>query len=372
MTGLYIHVPFCVKKCHYCNFVITGAAPDGRQRRFLSALAREMDLYPALKGRIFDTLYVGGGTPSTLTPDEMRRFFDLVRTRFRFATGAEVTFEANPGDVTAERAALYRALGVNRISVGAQSFNDETLKKINRAHDARAIGETFRLLREAGFDNINLDLMLSLPDESLGDVRRSLEAAAALGPEHVSLYELTVEPGTEFGRRQEKGTLGLPEEWTQFEMLSTARKFLKAAGFDHYELLNYAKPGRRSRHNLLYWANAEYLGLGPGATSYLGGRRFRRADRVETYFEKMEAGDPSFIEDEKLTAAQKETESLLLALRLTEGAEIKPYKPLIKKICKTINELRAKGLLEQTDERLRLTPQGQFFAETVFTELSSS
>jgi oxygen-independent coproporphyrinogen-3 oxidase len=371
MIGLYVHIPFCEKKCHYCNFIVTGLGPSAKRDRFFAALGREIDHYaPRFKDTIFDTLYIGGGTPSTMTSEEAETFFSLLRRRFRVKPGAEITLEANPGDITERKAHLYREMGVNRISLGAQSFNDGTLQRLNRAHGSAEIFESLDLLRGAGFRNISLDLILSLPGETLEDVKRSFHKLVELDPEHVSVYELTIEEKTVFGRAFKEGRLGLPAEEKQIKMLSFARDFLEEKGFRRYELLSYAKPGFESRHNLLYWENEDYLGLGPGAFSYFGGRRFRNSASFEEYIAKIENEDWSAHEEESLTPAKKEIESFLLALRLRDGASRDRFASLPACYNGTIENLIDKGLLAQDECRIRLTPRGQFFAETVFTELS--
>ena len=200
MTGLYIHVPFCAKKCHYCNFVITIAGSPEKHSRFLSALEKEIAHYrDAFNGTAFDTLYIGGGTPSAMSTEEIKRFFSVLSRNFSFKPGIEITFEANPGDITAEKAKLLKKSGVNRISLGAQSFRDRTLAELNRAHNSAQIRESVHILRGEGFENLNLDLMLSLPGETLEEVKYSLEEAAKLSPQHISLYELVIEKKTVFG-----------------------------------------------------------------------------------------------------------------------------------------------------------------------------
>ena len=372
MLGLYIHIPFCAKKCHYCNFVITLSGDPDQRGLFLSALAKEAaHEAPHFEGRSFDTLYFGGGTPSVLSADETERLFRIIRGHFHVKEDAEITWEANPGDADKEKVSLYRSLGTNRVSLGAQSFNDATLKRLNRSHDAGDIRRSFQLFRDGGFGNINLDLILSLPRETLGDVERSLTEAVRLGPDHISLYELAIEEGTRFGRQFKQGTLALPDEALGLQMLSFARQYLKNEGYRHYELLNYARPGFESRHNLLYWSNEEYLGLGPGAFSYVGGRRSRTSATVGEYLRKMEKGDWAAREEEMLDTGKKEIESFLLALRLTEGASLSRFRGLVAKFNRPIRELSGKGLLAETENKIRLTPRGQFFAETVFAELSS-
>jgi oxygen-independent coproporphyrinogen III oxidase len=321
MTGLYVHVPFCEKKCHYCDFVTAADSADARDA-FLSALEREAShRADSWRGGEFETLYVGGGTPSLFDGAQTERFFEAVRSRFRFADGAEVTWEANPGDVTPAKAALYRRLGVTRVSVGAQTFDDASLASLNRSHGAAATAATVRALRGAGIDNVSLDLMIALPGQTPERAAESVARALELAPDHVSLYELTVEPRTAFGAMRRAGTLRLPAEDAQLEMLEASRRLLIEAGLEHYELLSFARPGRRSRHNLLYWTGGEYLALGPGAHAFVGGRRSVYARTVERWFSKVAAGDFAPDESEALAPERRDAESLVLALRLAEGAE---------------------------------------------------
>ena len=371
MTGLYIHIPFCTKKCHYCNFVVTTANTPESHTAFLSALEKEIIHTAAhFQNADFDTLYLGGGTPSVMSREETTALFDLLRKNFRFRKDAEITCEINPGDIDREKAENTHAMGVNRVSLGAQSFQDATLKRLNRTHAVKDISASFQLLREVGFKNIGLDLMLSLPQETLEDVKNSLDQLIRLGPEHVSLYELTIEEKTVFGSLFKTGKLSLPDEDHQIQMLSHARTALKKAGFRHYELLNYAKPGFESRHNRIYWNNQEYLGLGPGAYSYIHGRRFMYAANVADYLEKTEKGDWAVFEEEQLTLEKKEAESFLLALRLLEGADTGRFHSLMERMKDNIGKLEEKELLSRGNGRIRLTDRGQFFAETVFSELA--
>ena len=368
MTGLYLHIPFCRTRCHYCDFVITTGRSSSGKRVFLDALASEAAYYaPAFAKKKFDTLYFGGGTPSQLDPAEWVRLFEILRKYYSFTRTAEITVEANPGDVSTEKARALKALGVNRVSLGAQSFNEATLEKINRSHGARAIGEAFGNFRKAGITNISADLMLALPGETAADVKRSVKELLKLGPKHISLYELVVHEKTVFGALQKKKRLALPDEDASLEMLLFARGAFKKAGYRHYELLSYAKPGYESRHNHIYWANAEYLGLGPGAFSYIDGRRFQLAGSVEEYLKKMKAGDFSAREEETLSKEAREAESFVLALRLLKGVPKQKFRRVISRKKDTIRELIAKGLL---NEKFALTERGQLFAETVFSELA--
>ncbi len=371
MKGLYAHVPFCARRCHYCDFVVTTSADPADRASFLESFAREADARRESAGPApFDTLYLGGGTPSRLDDLEIEALFGILRARFRFAPDAEITIEANPEDVTTAKARLWRALGVNRASVGAQTFDDATLARLNRSHRAQETRTAVEALREAGIENVSLDLILSLPGESTAAALASVEAAIALAPQHVSVYELTVEEGTAFGRMRRAGRLALPPEETALETLTAARSRLTAAGYDHYELLSFSQVGFRSRHNLLYWRNAEYLGLGPGAWSYLGGTRSRVADSHEAWLEKARRGDFSPCESERLDPARVPFESLLLSLRLSEGAEEARFAGAVRALEPSIAKLSDQGLLVRADGRLKFTERGKLFAETVFAELS--
>src|SRR3989338_2849950 len=302
ITSLYLHVPFCIKKCHYCNFVVTTSGSGDKQTEFLSSLEKEIDhTRDRFRNVFFETLYLGGSTPSSLSEETLEELLSLVGSHFKFKKDAERSCEVNPGDLDEKKIKVLKKFGFRRISLGAQTFNEDTLKRLNRAHGAEDTLRSYELLRKSGFQNINMDFILSLPGETIEDVKHSLGKAVRLGVEHISLYELTIEEHTVFGDQHRKGRLGLPDEDTQMKLLLFARDFLKQNNFEHYELLNYAKPGFQSRHNLLYWANEDYLGLGPGAFSYFDGRRFRSSTSVDEYLEKMRREDWTPHEEEVLT-----------------------------------------------------------------------
>ncbi|MCG3177096.1 MAG: Oxygen-independent coproporphyrinogen-III oxidase-like protein [Candidatus Omnitrophica bacterium] len=371
MTGLYVHVPFCQKRCHYCDFVVTTDLAEARRRGYLEAVAAESRHRAASLGsRVFDTLYLGGGTPSVLTAGEMERLFEAIRASLSVRDGAEITLEMNPSLLDEDKLRRWRTLGVSRVSLGAQVFDDTQLASVNREHTAGDIDRCFRLLRDHGYDDISLDLILSLPGETEEVFERTLERTLELAPDHVSLYELVVEPKTVFGRRMAAGRLERPDEQLQLDRLRRARRTLTRAGYEHYELLSYARPGHRSVHNRIYWDNQEYLGLGPGAYSYWEGRRYRTAATLEEYLARAASGDWSASEQETLSAPEREVESLLLALRLLDGVELSRFRSVLDRKRATVDALIDKELLTETPERLRLTERGIFFAETVFSELS--
>jgi len=303
----------------YCDFSIAvrRAVPVDE---FVSAVARELDLRPAGDDAIaLDTLYAGGGTPSRLGAGGVARLIDEIRTRFTLAAGAEVTIEANPDDVTPEAATAWRAAGVNRLSLGAQSFDDAVLAWMHRTHDARTIGRAVDAARAAGIDNLSLDLIFALPQRLERSWSADLERTLELSPDHVSLYGLTIEPQTPLGRAHRRGQVaGAPDERYEREFLE-AHDVLGAAGFSHYEVSNYGRPGRCSRHNSAYWSGAPYLGIGPSAHGFDGNvRRWNRTAYVD-WLAAVAAGTDPIQGHESLTAENRAAESVYLGLRTSGG-----------------------------------------------------
>ena len=373
MRGLYVHIPFCLQKCHYCDFVITVDRSPAVKERFFQALEREVEQAAERHGRFsFDTLYFGGGTPSALEPEEMERIVQRLRKTFSFAPEAETTCEVNPGDVDRRKLETYRRLRINRISVGAQSFTDRLLQEMNRPHGARAIEETVRALRELGFENVSLDLILRLPGQALDNARDSVRQAVDLGVSQIVLYDLDVHEKTVYGRRLKQGTLALPDEAAHERMFSGAETILENAGYLHYEVANFAKPGFESKHNLLYWTNQEYLGLGPGAFSYLNGVRSQFAPDVGRYLAKSETSDWTPDESEKISDQNREIETLLTGLRLSRGLELDQFSRIREPLEKTLEELIPQGLVERTGNRVALTRRGRYVAESVIGRIVQS
>lgn len=369
MFGLYVHVPFCRTKCFYCDFSTALWGQGERAELFLAALERQARSEENFfKHKKFETLYLGGGTPSVLSVGQLERIFLMLREHFAFAEDAEITLEANPSDISAEKAARYRKLGINRISLGAQSFLDATLKRLNRPDQPSEIGHAVGYLRQSGFKNLNLDLMAGLPGESLDDFSYSLKAALALSPEHFSLYELSLEPRTVFGRAFRRGQFTPSTEEMTLEALKLARRLLTESGYEQYELLNYAKPGFESRHNDLYWKNEMTLGLGPGAYSYIEGRRFCLAKDLASYIKKTAVADFKPEEEETLNAEARERESFILALRrVREGASKARFSRLLNEIQDQVKRLIDDGLIIDSPTAIRLSERGIFLAETVFS-----
>lgn len=371
MRGLYVHVPFCRRKCHYCNYVIAAAAPARLKEDFFRAIEKEAEFQRARRGPlVFDTLYLGGGTPSALDGAEMSRLVSILRKHFGFCEGFEFTCEANPGEINAAKARVYRKLGVNRISLGAQSFDDALLADMGRIHDSAAIGATARMLREEGFGNISFDLIIRLPGQTPRGVVDSVRRAASEGASQMVIYDLNVHEGTVYGARRRRGTLELPPEERHFEMARAAEETLAESGYVQYEISSFARPGFESRHNLIYWHNAEYLGLGPGAFSYMEGCRYQYARDAARYVEKCLAGRWENDDEDFLSPEKTEMETLLTGLRLKEGVALRAFPLLGRRLESEAAALAGEGLIEEKGGRWALTRTGRHLAETVFTRLA--
>ena len=365
--GLYIHIPFCTARCHYCNFVTTAEPSAALRQRFFLSLAAEMKHACGLYGRLlFDTLYFGGGTPSCLQAQEIERLISEVRAMFEFKSGYECTCEFNPGDGDERKLEVLHAMGVNRISLGCQSFKDEILQGLGRRHQVRDITETVAKIRKAGISNISFDLMLRLPGQTVEEFRDSVRRCIALEASQVSLYDLEVHAQTRFGQLQEEGKLDLPSEEDHARMYESAIELLTGAGYDHYEISNFACPGLASRHNLIYWHNQEYLGFGPAAFTYLNGVRSQFAPDLTRYLEKCESLDWKNDTEDHLSVEEQEIETLVTGLRLREGVCPAAFPRIFPVRQKRFDDLCGEGLVERSGENVRLTDRGKFLSEDVF------
>ncbi|MDD5226144.1 MAG: radical SAM family heme chaperone HemW [Candidatus Omnitrophica bacterium] len=370
MRGLYIHIPFCKTRCHYCNFVTTAEHSADLRERFFKALSAEIKHACEHAGSLlFDTLYLGGGTPSGLSIPELKRLVEEVRGTFEFKNGYEFTCEFNPGDGDETKLRALRELGVNRISLGCQSFQDTILQRLGRRYTVRNIVETVEKIRRTGISNISFDLMLRLPGQTVEDFRNSVRECIGLKASQVSLYDLEVHEETPFGQFQKEGKLDLPSEEDHARMYESAIEMLTGAGYEHYEISNFAKPGLASRHNLIYWHNQEYLGLGPGAFTYLNGIRSQFAPDLKRYLEKSEVADWKNDIEDKLSEEEKETETLVTGLRLCEGVALASFPKIYPALQKRFKMLCADGLMEIFGERVSLTSRGKFLSEDVFASL---
>jgi oxygen-independent coproporphyrinogen-3 oxidase len=369
---VYVHVPFCIKRCGYCSFntapYLARAVP-----RFVRAVLAEIDAAaeaawaPAVGAA---TVFFGGGTPSLLAPEQLAAILDRLRARLALAAGAEVTVECNPDGLTRQRLEGFRAAGVTRISLGVQSLDDALLPRIDRLHTAAQAREAFAAARAAGFDNVSLDLMYGLPDLDPAAWERTLDEALAWRPDHLSAYALTLDEGSVW---RPETTAGLPSDDEAAAQYRILTRRTRAAGLEHYEVSNYAQPGRRSLHNQVYWHAQEYLALGPGACGFLGGIRYGNVKAVERYCATLEAGRLPVATHERLTRRQVLAERLMLGLRLVEGVPERWLDERIDldpgRLPSVIASWTDLGLLQRTAGRVHLTEDGFLLSDSLFAEL---
>ena len=370
--GAYLHIPFCAKRCGYCSFNTAPEAP-GAVERFLPALLGEMDLVAGAPwaGTVdLRSVFVGGGTPSLLPAEAMAQILERLRARFGIATGAEVTVECNPESVTPDRLAGYRRAGVTRISLGVQSLDDRILPTLDRLHSAAQARAAFDAARAAGFDDVSVDLIYGLPGLDLPTWETTVKEALDWMPDHVSAYALTLDEGSLW---HAAGVTGLPPEETTTAQYRRLAELAADAGFEHYEVSNYARPGHRSTHNQIYWRAEEYLGLGPGACGYLDNVRYGNVKPVERYGAMVAGGLPPVGTHETLTPRQRLAERLILGLRLGDGV---PGEWIEERLAAGPGRLRAvldawreRGLLIERDGRVRLTEAGFLLSDALFIEL---
>ena len=356
--SLHIHVPFCRRKCNYCDFYSSPATP-GEVSSYATALCNQIGTSPQ-KGAKISTVYFGGGTPSLLSQADFVSIISALQKTFDLSACSEFTVECNPESVLPALAKVWRDWGVNRVSMGVQTFCDDQLKILGRLHTKARATEAFRELREAGFQNISLDLMAALPGQTENDLRADLEQMLALNPEHLSVYLLKVEPGSVFGL---KG-IAEAEDEVQRSMYLLTHEILTCAGYEHYEISNFAKPGYRAKHNGVYWAGGEYLAFGPGASGYCDGVRYHIPADTAEYCRKNGLVSP--IVDETVDFEESQKEAIFLGLRLSEGIDRtlipKEKESFVKTLCNH-------GYAILTDHRFALTPEWFLVSDYVIREL---
>ncbi len=370
---LYIHIPFCVKKCAYCDFLSFHAGEE-EKRSYVDALLKEIRARsgsPSVQGKTVSSIFIGGGTPSVLPAGWIREILEAVRECFDLDADAEISMESNPGTLDAEKLLMYREAGINRLSIGCQSTEDKELELLGRIHTFSQFLESYSLARDAGFSNINIDLMSGLPGQSAASWEASLRRIAELEPEHLSCYSLILEEGTPLYRQQ--ASYVFPEEDEERAMYEGTHGVLEEYGFHQYEISNYSLPGRECRHNLGYWTGVEYLGLGLGASSYLEYRRFSNTDRMNTYL--SHASEPQLLEEneERLTTEDRMGERMILGLRLMEGVSAVEFEQefgqsLKRRYGSVIDKYTGWHLLEWEGNRLHLTREGISVSNTVMAD----
>ena len=390
MISLYIHIPFCVQKCRYCDF-LSGPAPDRTIEAYMDALETEIALTgdilsgtvtpaaddsaagvladaatPGLAEHVVDSIFIGGGTPSLLTAGQMDALMSCVRAHFQVLPDAEITAEANPGTVSREKLRSWTAAGINRISIGVQSFDDAELRLLGRIHDSREAVAAYENARAAGFTNVSLDLISALPGQTFSTWEKNLQTAVALGPDHISAYSLILEEGTPLKRDYDNGCLPpVPEDEEDRRMYHFTSDYLGANSYQQYEISNYARDGKASRHNIGYWTGHNYLGLGLGASSMLHGTRFSNTDTMEHYLDALldRKSLTGYENIQSLTINDQMAEFMYLGLRMTAGISEDEFlrrfnTPLQDIYGDTIQKHLSAGLLERTSGRIFLTRRG--------------
>ncbi len=374
-AGIYLHIPFCATRCHYCNFA-TGGYESELARRYVAALQGEIrrtaaTLSAASELRRVDTIYFGGGTPTTLSIEQLASLIELCRAEFAVASDTEITAEANPGSVSLEYLKQLRRTGLNRLSFGVQSFDDGELQMIGRTHSAAEARAAIHLAREAGFENISLDLIAGLPEQKMETWQRNLREAFALKPDHLSVYLLELYKDAPLLHRIRRGELrAIDDELTvamYFELLDAAA----AHGFEHYEISNWARPGRESRHNLKYWTGAPYHACGVSAAGYDGHSRWSNTRNIHEYLERIEGGASAVTERTELNADDRQSEALFLRLRLKDGVNLISHQRRFginvrERYRDELARLNEAGLIELSDETLKISRAGTVLANEVF------
>ncbi len=373
--SLYLHIPFCVKKCHYCDFLSFPGCSLSRQAEYVDAMIQEIHAYrEAAEDYEVKTIFLGGGTPSLLEKELVERLFHELYSVWRAAPETEITIEANPGTLSREKLIGYHMIGINRLSLGLQSTIAQELATIGRIHNYEQFLANYYLAREAGFDNINIDIMSALPGQTLISYGKTLERILKLQPEHISSYSLILEEGTDFWENAEIER-ALPSEQTERIMYHYTKKCLQNAGYERYEISNYAKPGYACIHNQVYWTGGEYLGLGLGAASYWKGARFSNTPDMEEYMENCSRARITENRKEIVTATQKSRmeEYMFLGLRMIRGISIREFErrfgiPMDRIYGTVIRSYIGQGLLKIEQDRLMLTERGIDVSNSVMAD----
>lgn len=364
-TSAYVHIPFCTQICYYCDFskvFIKNQPVDA----YLQALIREFESYDIKK---LSTLYIGGGTPTSITAEQLEYLLTNLTKHLDLSVLEEFTIEANPGDLTEDKIEVLKNSAVNRVSLGVQTFNDKHLKQIGRSHNEAQIYSTIENLKKAGFHNISIDLIYALPGQTMEDVKENVAKAIALDIPHLSLYSLILEHHTVFMNKMRRGKLQLPQEDLEAEMFEYIISELEKNGFEHYEISNFTKSGFESRHNLMYWDNAEYYGVGAGASGYLNGVRYRNRGPIQHYLKAVSEGNAR-LSEETLTKEEMMEEELFLGLRKKSGVSIARFEEKFgvsfeERYGQIVRELCNQGLLVPDDNVVRMTKKGLFLGDTV-------
>ena len=370
-VGIYVHVPFCLSKCHYCDFCSVTRADDEKKDAYVSRLCSEIEDFAEKirqTGGIpkADTVYFGGGTPTLMSADQFSRVLSAVDSGFGIADGAEITAECNPRSIDGAGLKDLRKSGVNRLSIGMQSIHDSELRMLGRIHSSEDFLETYSEARRAGFDNVSVDLMYGIPNQTRETFEKSVKGLAMLAPEHISSYSLTVEEDTNFYRRRD--SLSLPDEDTVSDMYADMNEILSRYGYYRYEISNFAKEGRESRHNMKYWACESYLGFGSAAHSYFDGVRFAHSRDIDAYIE----GKRAIIDVEPIDKREAMNEYVMLGMRLSQGVDISSFKDRFgEEIFEVFGKIRqySPEFIEISDRKCRFTEKGVFVSNSILSDV---
>ena len=372
--GIYIHIPFCIQKCYYCDFISYTNKFD-IINKYVESLKKEIKLSNLKEKNIIKTIYIGGGTPSSINAKYIKEILEVIKEKFLVDSYAEITIEVNPGTVTKEKLEIYKEAGINRLSIGMQSNNDLILKKIGRIHNYKMFEESFLLAKNVGFQNINIDMMIGLPLQTQKDIKEMIFIAEKLDPEHISIYSLILEEGTKLNELVEEKKASLPEEETERNMYWTLKQELEKRGYKHYEISNFAKAGYESKHNMDCWNQNEYLGFGIAAHSYYGSKRYSNIQNLEKYIQNIENNniEKNRILQELQTENDKQKEYMMLGLRKIDGVIISKFKDKFNKnpiivFEKELRKLESEELIEITEDNIKLTDKGIDFANIVWQE----
>lgn len=363
--ALYVHIPFCKQKCLYCDFV-SEPGDGAKMARYLKALKEEITkTAPKAKDYVVKSVFFGGGTPTVLSAESIEEIMTLLKIHYPLAPDAEVTIEANPESLTMEKAKVYRKCGINRVSIGLQAWQEHLLKRLGRIHNRETFLKSYRTLREAGFQNINVDLMFGLPEQSMADWQETLREVIALSPEHLSCYSLILEENTPLYQQNPV----LPDEDLTADMYELTRETLESHGYHQYEVSNFSKPGHACRHNIVYWDCKPYLGFGAAAHSYFDGERYAHHEDLEAYI----SAPLMKLESEHLSTEDMENEFFLLGLRKTEGVSLTEFESRFGHPFDTVRLQRYAqlGLLEIKDNQMRITHKGFPVSNQILMEFVS-
>ena len=372
--GLYLHIPFCLKKCIYCDFFSVASSDEKLKKSYISAIIREMALHRKKnQGVKLTSIYLGGGTPTVLSGLQLQEILGACFSKYPIDEMAEITIEANPGTIDLEKCKLLFQAGANRLSLGVQSSDDKMLKKLGRIHTTEDSLAAYHSAREAGFKNINIDIMFGLPNQSKIGFEETLTEVIKLKPEHISLYALSLEPETPLGHLVATGKIKLPSDDFTNKLFLRAIALLGENNYEHYEISNFALPGKRCIHNQLYWNYQPYLGLGAGAATFMSNKRYRNYQDLELYIELLNFGIIPIEYQEMLSSSERMSERVILKLRMMEGLSRAEFKelfgaPIEHFYGKPLQDLKEQGLLAESKTRYYLTKKGISLANNVFLE----